>query len=193
MRRLRLGIFGGTFNPIHLGHLVLAEAAREQCRLDRIYFIPTAVPPHKRAPELIDGRHRLAMVRLAVRGNPAFRASDLELRLGGISYTLRTVQELTRREPSATWFVVVGSDMLAVRWRGLEEIARRCAFVVGERPSIGARRRFPRMRRIEIPQLAISSSMIRQRIRRRHSIRYLAPEAVAAYIRQHRLYQRRTR
>ena len=175
----RYGIFGGTFNPIHLGHLALAEAAREQCRPDRVYFIPTATPPHKRASDVIDGRHRLAMVRLAIRGHPAFRVSDLELRRGGISYTLRTVQELTRREPSASWFLIVGSDMLAVPWRGLDEIAQRCTFVVGERPSTVARSRFSRIRRIEIPQLAISSSMIRQRIRHRHSIRYLVPEAVA--------------
>ena len=228
---MRIGLLGGTFNPIHLGHLILAEAAREQARLDEVWFMPTAQPPHKSARDLPDGTTRLAMVRLAVRGAPDFRASDVELRLGGISYTLRTLRVLHQRDPKTQWFFIIGSDMLAVPWRGLPEIAARCTFLVADRragpaigpgPSIGgpsvvlqraggrdlrptrsvgegatglsvglhvARRRFPRMRRIALSEIDISSSMVRERVRQGRSIRYLVPEAVAAYIRRHRLYQ----
>ena len=186
---MRIGLLGGTFNPIHLGHLILAEAACEQARLDEVWFMPTAQPPHKSARDLPDGTTRLAMVRLAVRGAADFRASDVELRLGGISYTLRTLRVLHQRDPKTQWFFIIGSDMLAVPWRGLPEIAARCTFLVANRRAGGSRRRFPRMRRIALPEIDISSSMVRERVRQGRSIRYLVPEAVAAYIRRHRLYQ----
>jgi len=184
----RLGILGGTFNPIHVGHLLLAECAREQCALDQVWFMPTAVPPHKSARGLIAGRHRLAMVRLALRGHPAFRASDLELQLGGVSYTIRTIRTLRQRVPEARLFYLVGADMLAVPWVQMRALRRLCTFAAAGRPGAAARRH-PGMRRILMPQVAISSSLVRERIRRDRSIRYLVPDAVARYITRHRLYQ----
>jgi nicotinate-nucleotide adenylyltransferase len=169
---------------------VLAEAARQQHRLDQIWFIPTAMPPHKTARGLAGGAHRLAMVRLAVRGNPAFKVRDVELRRGGLSYTLETVRALQQRHPRHVWFLIVGADMLAVRWYGLPELARRCTFLVAGRAGAGVRHRFPRMRRLTMPTLDISSSMIRQALRRGQSVRYLVPEAVDRYLRRHRLYRR---
>lgn len=193
---MRLGILGGTFNPIHLGHLMLAECARDQCALDQVWFVPTAIPPHKPSRRLLDGAQRLALVRLAIRGHPAFRASDVELRLGGVSYTLRTVRLLRARDPRADLFLIVGSDMLQVPWYGMEELRRLCTFVVAHRPerprsrTIGGveGRRLPGMRTITIPQVEISSSMIRSRIRRGRSIRYLVPDAVRQSILRRRLY-----
>ncbi|MBI3088515.1 MAG: nicotinate (nicotinamide) nucleotide adenylyltransferase [Candidatus Omnitrophica bacterium] len=184
----RLGILGGTFNPIHLGHLLLAECAREQYALDQVWFMPTAVPPHKSARRLLDARHRLAMVRLAVRGHPAFRASDLELQLGGVSYTIRTIHALRRRVPGARLFYLVGADLLAVEWHRMDALRRLCTFAAAGRPG-HAMRRVAGMRRIAMPQVDVSSSMIRGRIRRGQSIRYLVPDAVARYIARHRLYQ----
>ncbi len=190
---MRLGILGGTFNPIHLGHLVLAEAAREQHRLDEIWFIPTALPPHKPATGLLDGRVRLAMVRLAIRGQRAFRASDIELRLGGISYTLRTAQTIHREHPRATLFLIVGADMLRVRWFGMDELRRLCTFLVAGRPSGPSAAKVPARRRIAMPSLEISSSQLRERVRTRQSIRYLVPEPVERYIARHRLYRAATK
>jgi len=186
---MRLGILGGTFNPIHLGHLVLAECAREQCRLDEVWFMPAAIPPHKPSQDLLDGRLRLALIRSAIRGHPAFRASDVELKLGGVSYTLRTVRVVRQRKPNATVFLIVGSDMLTVKWYGMEELRRLCTFMVAERAGGRHARPVPGMRRLSMPQVGISSSMIRDRIRHGESIRYLVPDAVARYIARHRLYR----
>lgn len=186
---MRLGILGGSFNPIHIGHLILAECAREQFRLDRVWFIPTARPPHKSAEGLLPGPMRLAMVRLALRGHPTFRASDLELKLGGISYTLRTVQRLRTRYPRARLFLIIGSDMLQVHWYRWQHLRKMCTILAAPRaeatPAGGAH-----LQRIAMPEIAISSSLVRTRLRRRQSIRYLVPDAVAGYIAQRGLYRR---
>ena len=187
---MRLGILGGTFNPIHLGHLLLAECAREQCRLDAVWFVPAADPPHKSSRGLLDGRRRLRLVRLAVRGHPAFHGSDLELRMGGVSYTIRTIRALNARYPKARLFFIIGADMLNVPWYRFDELRRRCTFVVAARAAGGPVRRRPGIRRIVMPPVGISSSMIRDRIRRGRSIRYLVPEPVAQAIVRGRLYQK---
>jgi len=183
---MRLGIVGGTFNPIHLGHLILAECAREQCRLDAVWFMPAAAPPHKSSRWLLDGRTRLRLIRLAVRGHPAFCGCDLELRMGGVSYTIRTVRTLKARFPKTQLFFILGSDMLKVPWYRFKELQRLCTFVVADRGSTTLRRG---MRRIVMPHVDISSSMIRERVRRGQSIRYLVPEPVARYIARHRLFR----
>jgi nicotinate-nucleotide adenylyltransferase len=195
---MRLGILGGTFNPIHLGHLVLAESAREQAGLDQVWFIPTATPPHKSPKGLPDGRTRLRLVRLAIRGHPAFRASGLELRLGGVSYTLRTVQWLRQHHPKARLHLIVGADMLRVHWYGMDALSRLCTFLVAQRPDQAGRPAGPlaaarRLRLIHMPQLDISSTMIRERVRRGRSIRYLVPEAAAREIARSGLYRSKGR
>ncbi len=133
---MRLGLLGGTFNPIHVGHLLLAECAREQFALDRIWFIPAATPPHKPVADLLDGRHRLALVRAAIHGHPKFVASDLELTRGGCSYTIDTIQILHARYPKDRLFFLMGSDMKRVPWYRPEDLRRLCTFVVAERPSV---------------------------------------------------------
>jgi len=189
---MRLGILGGTFNPIHQGHLVLAETAREQCGLEQVWFVPTASPPHKTARALVDGRHRLAMVRLAVRGHRAFRARGLEVKRGGVSYTIDTIKLIQARDPRVRLFLIVGSDMLAVTWYQMQELQRRCTFVAADRPSSASPRVLGlRVQRLAMPQMSLSSSMIRARVRAGRSIRYLVPQAVADYIARHRLYRRR--
>ncbi len=189
---MRLGIFGGTFNPIHLGHLILAEHAREQYRLDQAWFIPTATPPHKASRGLLSGVHRFAMIRSAIRGHPAFRAVNLELKRGGISYTIDTVRAIRSRDPKGRLFLIVGSDMLGVRWYQMNELCRLCSFVVAKRAATSGLRRIAGMNlhEIDMPHIDISSSRIRARLRAGRSIRYLVPDAVARYLARYHLYRK---
>ena len=185
---MRLGIFGGSFNPIHFGHLLLAEAAREALTLDRVVFVPTHQPPHKRASHLLAGAVRLELVRLAIREQPAFVASDIELQRPGPSYSIETVKILHRQLPQAKLFLLVGEDMLAVRWVAWEELKRLCTIVVAHRPGSKPARRQAGVKRLEMPQVSIASSDIRKRVKAGRSIRYLVPVSVERYIHEHHLY-----
>ncbi len=189
---MRLGIFGGTFNPIHLGHLLLAETARQTLSLDRIVFIPTGMPPHKQVKALPPGEMRLAMVRLAIRENEAFVASDIELQRKGPSFSLETVRSLHGQLPTAKLFLLIGGDMLTVRWMGWSKLKQLCTIVVFERPRARQGWRKTGIKRIVMPQVDISSSTIRERVRVGKSIRYLVPETVERYIREHGLYRARS-
>ena len=187
---LRLGIFGGAFNPIHGGHLVLAETARDVLSLDRVLFIPTGQPPYKSNKGLAPGPVRLAMIRLAIRDHPAFAVSEIELERPGVSYALETVKTIQSRVGEAELFLLIGEDMLGVRWVGWDELKRLCTVVVARRPASRRTRREARLRWLDMPQVDIASSDIRARIRKGRSIRYLVPERVEQYIRGHRLYTR---
>ena len=190
LRALRVGIFGGTFNPIHVGHLLLAETAREQLALDRVVFIPTARPPHKRARDLVPGAARLRLIELAIRHHPAFAVSDVELHRQGPSYTLDTVRMLHARLPEAALFLLIGEDMLAVRWLGWDELKRLCTIVAARRPGTKPSRSSRGVRWLSMPQVEVASSDIRARLKAGRSIRYLVPAAVERHIRQHNLYQK---
>ena len=202
----KLGILGGSFNPIHLGHLVLAETAREALCLERVIFIPAKLPPHKRAAPLAGGADRLAMVRLAVAGNPAFSVSDIELRRPGVSYTVDTVRAL-REELGAgvQIYFLIGMDTVGelAAWREVARLARLCLLVPLSRPgqaspnaaalerAVGRRPARAILRRaLAMPLIGISSSEIRRRVADGRTIRYLVPDPVAAYIRRKRLYAR---
>lgn len=185
---MRLGIFGGTFNPIHLGHLLLAETAREALALDRVVFIPAHQPPHKRAEQLLPGQARLTMVQLALQHHPNFVASDVELQRSGPSYSIDTVRILHEQLPQAKLFLLVGEDMLAVRWAQWSEVKRLCTVAVAHRPGSKKARREAGLKWLSMPLLEISSSDIRARVKAGRSIRYLVPHAVERYIAEHRLY-----
>lgn len=185
---MRIGVLGGAFNPIHWGHLLLAETAREVLALDRVLFIPTAKPPHKRAHDLLPGPTRLELIARAIRDHPAFVASDIELQRSGVSYSVDTVRILHRQLPQAKLFLLLGEDMLAVRWFAWEEIRRLCRVVVARRPGLSVTRRPQGVTWLSMPQVEVSSSDIRARIRAGRSIRYLVPPAVERYIRERQLY-----
>lgn len=187
---MKLGIFGGTFNPVHTGHLLLAESARETLALDRVLFVPTRQPPHKRAAGLLPGPVRLELIQLAIRDHPAFVASDIELQREGPSYSIDTVNILHRQLPQAKLFLLIGQDMLGVRWLAWEELAGRCTIVVAHRSGGHASKRERGVKWLAMPQVDISSSDIRARLAAGRSIRYLVPPAVERYIYQHQLYQR---
>jgi nicotinate-nucleotide adenylyltransferase len=188
----RIGVFGGTFDPPHVGHLQLAECAREQLRLDEVRFIPAGLPPHKLRDRMSPPRARLAMTRLAIRGNPAFRVSTQELERGGTSFTVDTLRAIADAEPGARLFLLVGADSLddLPRWRQPEAIRRLATVAVAGRS--GARSR-PRPAGsavwIDFPWTDVSSTLVRRRARAGRSLRYLVPDAVARFIARHRLYR----
>jgi nicotinate-nucleotide adenylyltransferase len=192
---VNLALFGGTFNPLHFGHLLMAEAAREAFHLDHVIFLPTAQPPHKAVPRT-SGVHRLAMLRLGLRGNPAFRVSDWEIRQNRVVYTYETLAHFRRQDPRASWFFLVGSDSLRdlPKWRQGEALLKQTTFLVFERPdvrwgSIPVRLR-RRIKRVPGIPVAYASRDIRNRARQGASIRYYVPDAVASYIAARRLYRR---
>ncbi len=187
----RIGLLGGTFNPIHLGHLVLAEEARERLTLDEVWFIPVAVPPLKDDPELASATDRLRMVELAIADQPAFRACDVEIRRGGRSYTIDTLRAMRAEHGAARHLVcLVGADACAQlpAWREWATILTLCEFVVAVRPGYRLNALPDGVRRLEIPLLDISATDIRRRLAQGRSIRFLIPEAVRRYVLDHRLY-----
>jgi len=208
--RARLGVLGGTFDPPHVGHLALAEQAREQLRLDRVLFIPAGDPWRKSQRAVTPAVHRLAMIRLAVAGNPAFAVDDSEVRRKGPTYSVDTLRELRARLATADeLYFVIGQDALAdlPHWRdpagiaalALIAVARRPFAVLraGSEPVEGPRAdaeppALPfdasRLVRVEMPLIDVSSTDLRARARAGRSLRYLVPDAVAAYIREKGLY-----
>lgn len=200
MRRgsLRLGVFGGSFDPVHLGHLILADAAVEHLRLDRLLLMPAGVPAHKRRRPLTPVAHRVAMLRLAARGNPKLRVSTLEARRPGVTFTVETLEALTRAEP-AEWFFVMGEDSLREfgTWREPERILALARLAVVPREGRSRARVRASLRRrvvfVPMPRVGISSSEIRRRVARGASVRYWVPDAVVAYLERHELYRSRPR
>ena len=194
MARQRVGLFGGSFNPPHLAHLIVAEQVREQAGLDRVLWVPCHTPPHKDEQELAAPRHRLAMVRLAVEGNPFFEVSDIEIRRGGRSYTIDTIRALQAQHPDWELMLILGEDSLRTfhTWRAPEEIVARVPLIVYHRPDAPDHPVDPRFLArttfVEAPLLEISATEIRRRCREGRSIRYLVPELVRQYIIKNQLY-----
>jgi len=193
---VRIGLYGGTFDPIHLGHLRAAETAREGAGLDVVAFLPSAVPPHRGAA-LSAAADRLAMARLATASQPRFEAWDTELRRPGPSYTVETVQALLAARPSDVLFLVVGTDTWPemTTWREPERLLSLVEVVVVDRPGYPApppTAPFPStrgVRRADGPSLPISATAVRERVHEGLSVRYLVPDPVAQYIAERGLYR----
>lgn len=191
---MKIGILGGTFNPIHLGHLLIAQDALEQAGLDRVRFIPCALPPHKTASPLAPARDRLRMIRLAIAGDERFEVDDLEIRRGGRSYSVETVAGLRRREPGVEWFFIIGADSLRDlrHWKEIDRLAASCRFIAVARPGVTAPRKISRQWKVTLVRghpCDIASREIRARRARGRSIRYLVPEQVLRYIDRQKLYR----
>ena len=190
---MKTGLFGGSFDPVHLGHLLVAQAAREELGLDRMFFIPAAQSPFKPDSKPISGADRLRLLRLALAGKTWCEIDEQEIHRGGVSYTIDTVRDYTRRFPEAQIFYLVGADNVAKLplWREAEELARRAEFLVVPRPG-ETETPLPapfRGRALKGFPLGVSSSQIRARIRTGQSIEDLVPAAVAEAIRGAGLYQ----
>ena len=194
-----VGILGGTFDPIHHGHLVIAEEAREVLGLERVLLIPAASPPHKPGLPVTPALDRLAMAELAVAGNPALSVSRLEIDRGGASYTVETLEALRDQGIADPWFILSAEALAGFpAWREPDRILGLCRLAVVPRAGYDAldgawiAGHFPgredRVRFLAGPLLPISGSVVRRRAAVGRSVRYLVPDAVAAYIADHRLY-----
>ncbi len=192
---MRIGIFGGMFNPPHIAHLIAGERAAEEFELDRLLFIVGNQPPLKPVADLASGTHRLAMTTLATEGNPVFEASGIELERDGKSYTVDTLRELKRDFPDAELYLFIGMDNLASfkSWHDYEEIFKLTKVVAMSRPTheVGAVDPYilKQVQVMPIPLLEISSTEVRERVRNGMTIQYLVPEAVRRYINESGLYR----
>jgi nicotinate-nucleotide adenylyltransferase len=198
---MRLGIYGGTFDPVHYGHLLAAEQCREQCRLDEVWFMPAASPPHKQQVEVTPGARRAEMLELATAGHPQLRVSRIELDRSGPSYTVETLQQLREEQPDRALFLLIGADSLAdlPAWREPDRIlelaevlvvnrGRRQPHVQGVVETLGSDLA-GRFHVVSMPGIDLSASDIRRRVQQGSSIRYMTPRAVEMYIHQNGLYR----
>lgn len=198
---MRIGIYGGTFDPVHLGHLILAEQCREQGRLDEVWFMPAGTPPHKFRDDLTPANHRLAMLEFAIAGHEQFCISRVELDRSGPSFTVETLEQLRHEHPQHEWSLLMGADSVhdLPTWREPQHILQLATVVAvnrGDRSAINlaeladhfSAEEIRRITPVAMPGIDVSSSDIRQRVRLRKSIRFLIPRAVEVYIAEHRLY-----
>jgi nicotinate-nucleotide adenylyltransferase len=189
---MKLGLFGGSFDPVHLGHLLVARAAMEELRLDRLFFIPAAQSPFKPESHPAPGAARLRLLRLALAGQPHCEVDEQEIRRGGVSYTVDTLRDYQRRFPQAELFYLIGADNAAKlnEWREAGELARLAAFVAIPRPGGGAADFPPPFRGLTLNgfPLGVSSSEIRTRVKRGQPIDQLVPPFVAEAIQRAQLY-----
>jgi len=192
----KIGLFGGSFNPVHHAHLILAQEAASQLNLDKVVFMPAYLPPHKRSEGLVDSEHRYNMLKIAVQNNPLFSVSDSEIRREGVSFTIDTVKELLGQYGGETeLYLIVGMDMLEdiPNWRKSEELISLCKFAGAGRPGYDDSHLHPgvlqKLVKINMPQMDISSTEIRHRLSVNLPVRYWLPDPVVEYIKQSRLYE----
>ncbi len=198
----RIGIIGGTFDPIHYGHLILAEHVRTNALLEKVIFIPAFVSPHKQGLAIAESLHRFNMVSLAIASNPEFEASDMEISSGEISYTINTLEKLKDYyTENASFYFITGSDTIfeIEKWHEHQKLLKNTGFIVGDRPGFREGRLEDHVNYlnnkygsdiiiVDIPEVDISSTDIKRRIKESQSIKYLVPESVEDYIRENKLY-----
>ncbi|NMB45233.1 MAG: nicotinate-nucleotide adenylyltransferase [Firmicutes bacterium] len=198
----RIGIMGGTFDPIHYGHLVVAEAAREAFSLEKIIFVPAGIPPHKAKEEVTPARHRYLMTLLAIMSNPYFEISRVDLDRGGVTYTVDTLADLKSQLPPAVqMYFITGADAILeiLSWKSPDQVLSMAEFIAVTRPGYGLDQLSQaigplyaefrdRIHILEVPPVGLSSTGLRRRLVEGRSIRYLVPETVVAYINNEGLY-----
>lgn len=197
----KVGILGGTFDPVHTAHLILAENAWQQFKLDTVLLMPSGNPPHKEGREITPASHRVRMLQLAIEDNKHFKLSTVEVERGGKTYTAETMTELCKYNPDCEYYFIVGADSLfqLEKWRSPEIILSRAVLLASVRDQIEAskleekiscleKKYHARIHMLHTPNMLLSSSVIRERAARGESIRYLVPKDVEKYIYQNKLY-----
>jgi len=205
MRQKKIGIFGGSFNPIHTGHLIMAQDAADAFGLDRVIFVPAAIPPHKLTQTLVTPEQRLNMVRLALSDHQSWEISDEEVKRGGVSFSVETVRHFKVVHPEAEIFFIIGGDTLPElhTWREIESLLGLCKVITMVRPgfdpqtlknrnlNLPARHVDDLISRVTVGHvIGISSTEVRMRVAQNKPIRYLVPDAVVRYIHDHMLYRK---
>ncbi len=198
----KIGIMGGTFDPIHNGHLIIAENSRINFNLDKIIFIPTGMPAHKIKNGITSDNHRYKMVLLSINSNPYFSISPLEIEREGITYTIDTIKYLMSKNEDTEYYFIMGSDSLYNfhKWKDYKELLNLCKFIVAKRPNQNNNKLEERIKELnnissntiqilEFPMIDISSTDIRERVSLNKSIKYLVPESVEIYIEKYGLYR----
>lgn len=194
VRAPRIGVMGGTFDPIHHGHLVAASEVAQSFGLDEVIFVPTGMPWQKDKEKVTAGEHRYLMTVIATASNPQFTVSRVDIDRGGPTYTIDTLRDLKSRRPDAELFFITGADAIAqiLGWRDHDDLWDLAHFVAVSRPGhVLSTEGLPEdvVSRLEIPALAISSTDCRERVNRGHPVWYLVPDGVVQYIAKHHLYR----
>ncbi|MCX7841900.1 MAG: nicotinate-nucleotide adenylyltransferase [Clostridia bacterium] len=198
-----IGIMGGTFDPVHNGHLIIAEEVREKLKLDSILFIPSGHPPHKDKLKIASAEHRLNMIKCAIGSNSAFCVSEMEIEREGYTYTVDTLQQLKSLYGDSTkLFFIIGADVVRdlVNWRDFKKVFTLCEFAAVMRPGFEKETYRNQIRRltseymakihnVDVPVIDISSTYIREKLAKGESIKYLVPESVEEYIKRNGLYK----
>ncbi|PKM66354.1 MAG: nicotinate-nucleotide adenylyltransferase [Firmicutes bacterium HGW-Firmicutes-2] len=197
-----IAIMGGTFNPIHIGHLIAAQCTSDHHLFDEIWFMPSGNPPHKEGEVIIDSAHRMEMCRIATKDHPTFRISDYELNRKGKVYSVDTFAMLQKEFPDNKYWLIIGTDSLfnLEKWYNHKKLLKIGAFVIVHRSGYDEEKSLEQQARlrecyhtafmnVHMPQIEVSSSMIRKRIAEGKPINYYVPDAVSDYIQKHKLYQ----
>ena len=188
---MRIGLLGGTFDPPHYGHLLVASEVLEQCNLDEVWFVPNRLPPHKKGMPVTKKEHRLEMVRLAIEGNPSFRLSTIELEREGQSYTYDTIRQLTVTYRNDRFFFIIGADMIndLPNWHHIDKLVQMTTFIGINRPGYSVESPYrAHIQTIDMPPFDVSSSFLRERFKLGKNTRYYLPERVRNYIEENDLY-----
>ncbi|MBV7389918.1 MULTISPECIES: nicotinate-nucleotide adenylyltransferase [Enterococcus] len=188
-KKRQIGLMGGTFNPIHTAHLMVADQVGQKLGFDEVHLIPSYLPPHVDEKKAIASQHRLKMVELATEDNPNLVIDQRELRRQGKSYTYDTMKELIAEDPEADYYFIIGGDEVAYlpKWYKIDELVQMVHFVGVSRPGYPQESNYPIIW-VDVPQIQLSSSYIRQQVKQGCSIRYLVPEKVREYIAEEGLY-----
>ena len=183
-------IFGGTFNPPHIGHLIMANEVYHALDFDEIRFMPNAQPPHKEATHLATGEQRLQMLKLAVEPFSYFTVEPIEIERGGLSYSFDTMMELQKQEPQTQFSFLIGADMIAYldKWHKIDELVKHIQLIGVRRPGYDEKSAYP-VTIIDAPLIDLSSTMLRNRLKIGKNVSLLIPENVQSYIRQEKLYE----
>lgn len=186
----KIGILGGTFDPPHIGHLIIAEEVKNALQLDEIWFIPSNEPPHKKKA-ITSTNDRISMLQRAIAGNNSFMLNMVEVERSGKSYTIDTINSLNRQYPSFTFYFIIGADMVEYlpKWKQIDKLAQLVSFVGVKRSGFRVESHYP-LTEVDIPLIDISSSLIRDRLFNDQSVTYLIPSNVYSYIKERRLYEK---